>query len=46
MENVVSVKNDHNDNAHERGQRTFCVIDVGWRCADGSGTLAVCRIRG
>ena len=24
----------------------FCVIDAGWRCADGSGTLGVCRIRG
>ena len=38
MENVVSVEDDHNDNAHERGKRTSCVLDVGWRCADGSGT--------
>ena len=29
MENVVSVKNDHNDNAHKRGQRTFCVLKTG-----------------
>ena len=41
MENVVSVKNDLNDIAHDRGQRTVC-----GRCADGSGTLGVCRICG
>ena len=46
MENVVSVEDDHNDNAHQRGQTTVCVLDAGWRCADGSGTLGVRRILG
>ena len=32
---LVSVETDHNDNAHERGQRTVCVLNVGWRRTDG-----------
>ena len=45
MKNMVSVEDDFNDITHKRGQRTFGVLDAGWRCVDGSGILGVFRRR-
>ena len=44
MENVVSVENDHNENAYGKGQKTVGVLNVGWRRTDGSGTPGNCRV--
>ena len=44
MENVVSAENGYHDITHKRGQRTFRVLNVGWRRTDGSGTPGICGV--
>ena len=43
MEHVVSVEDDYHVISHERSQRAFLVLDVGWGRADSSGAPGVSK---